>query len=155
MADRNLLQRTHCLYPTPDRVQDARFVEHQEFFDPNDSVQVKYELLRDCHVQGCDVVSASQRFGVSRTTYYNVLRAFHQGGIPGLVGHARGRPKPLKLNDYVLGYLISEKARDPNLPASKMVERLQARYDVELSTRMIQHVWQRYGVSKKTQARGG
>lgn len=155
MADRDLLQRARCLHPTPDRVQDPRFVEDRDFFDPNDSVQVKYELLRSCHVEGCDVASASARFGFSRTTFYNVYRAFLQGGIAGLLPGPSGRPRPLKLNDYVLGYLISEKAKDPRLPASQMVERLWSRYQVCLSERMIQSVWQRDRGSKKTQARGG
>ena len=50
----------------------------------------------------------------------------------------------------VLGYLIAEKAMNPKLSASKMVTDLMNRYNVQISVRMIQHVWQHYGVSKKS-----
>jgi hypothetical protein len=49
----------------------------------------------------------------------------------------------------VRGYLIAEKAKNPKLSAREMVPALQERYHVQLSERMIQYVWQRYGVVKK------
>ena len=149
MADKKFLKYVRCLHPTPELVHDERFQEEGGFFDPKDIVQVKYELLRLCHVEGNDVASACARFGFSRTTYYKVYEAFLDGGIPALMGRPKGRPKPIKLNEIVLGYLIAEKAKNPNLAALKMVSDIMNRYAVKLSERMIQHVWQHYGVSKK------
>lgn len=150
MADAGFLQRAHCIHPAPEKVHDKRFQEEGSFFDPKDIVQVKYELLRSCEVEGSDVASACMRFGFSRTTYYKVYEAFIQGGIPSLMGRPRGRPQPIKLNEIVLGYLIAEKAMNPKLSASKMVTDVMNRYNVQISVRMIQHVWQHYGVSKKS-----
>jgi len=149
MADTNFLQRARCLHLTPEKVHDERFQKEDGFFDPKDIVQVKYELLRSCVVEGGDVASTCSRFGFSRTTYYKVYEAFIHGGIPSLVGRPRGRPQPIKLNEVVLGYLIAEKARNPKLSASEMVTHVMHRYNVQISVRMIQHVWQHYGVSKK------
>lgn len=149
MADKNFLQYARCLHPAPEQVHDERFQEQGGFFDPKDIVQVKYELLRLCQVEGSDVASACGRFGFSRTTYYKVYDAFVHGGIPALMGRPKGRPKPIKLNEIVLGYLIAEKAKNPKLAASQMVAYVMNRYNVQLSERMIQHVWQHYGVSKK------
>jgi hypothetical protein len=100
-------------------------------------------------VEGSDVASTCVRFGFSRTTYYKVYEAFLQGGIPYLMGRPRGRPQPIKLSELVLGYLIAEKAKNPKLSASEMVTHVMNRYEVQISVRMIQHVWQHYGVSKK------
>ena len=50
----------------------------------------------------------------------------------------------------VLGYLIAEKAKNPKLSASEMVTQAMNRYNVQISVRMIQHVWQHHGVSKKS-----
>ena len=155
MADTNFLQQARCLHLTPEKVHDERFQEEGGFFDPKDIVQVKYELVRSCEVEGSDVASACMRFGFSRTTYYKVYEAFIQGGIPSLMGRPRGRPQPIKLNEIVLGYLIAEKAKNPKLSASEMVTNVMNRYNVQISVRMIQHVWQHYGVSKKNKCTRG
>ena len=42
---RAALRRHGCLHRHPERVRDERFINH-EFFDPEDLVQVKYEMLR-------------------------------------------------------------------------------------------------------------
>lgn len=149
MADADFLQRAHCIHPAPEKVHDKRFQEEDSFFDPKDIVQVKYELLRSCIVEASDVASTCVRFGFSRTTYYKVYEAFLHGGIPYLMGRPRGRPQPIKVNELVLGYLIAEKAMNPKLSASKMVTGVMNRYNVQISVRMIQHVWQHYGISKK------
>jgi len=154
MADPDLLQRARCLHRTPERVQDARFIQETDFFDPKDIVQVKYELLRRCEVEGHDVSSTCLDFGFSRTTYYKVQQAFLWGGLPALMGQKRGRLKPVKVTDVVRGYLIAEKAKNPKLSAREMVEALKERYHVQLTDRMIQYVWQRYGVIKKTKPNG-
>ena len=93
--------------------------------------------------------NSCMRFGFSRTTYYKVYEAFIQGGIPSLMGRPRGRPQPIKVNEIVLGYLIAEKAKNPKLSASEMVTNVMNRYNVQISVRMIQHVWKHYSVSKK------
>jgi hypothetical protein len=149
VADPELLRRTRCLHPFPERVQDQRFVEQCDFFDANDIVQVKYEMLRRCTVEGHEVASTSMDFGFSRTTYYKVQDAFLSGGLPALMGQQRGRLKPIKVTDLVRGYLIAEKAKNPKLSARQMAIDLKQRYQVELSERMIQHIWQRSAVAKK------
>ena len=152
MADPELLRRALCLYRSPENVQDEHFTQQSDFFDPKDIVQVKYELLRRCEVEGHDVASTCSKFGFSRTTYYKVQKAFLKGGLPSLMGQPRGRPGPIKVTDVVLGYTIAEKAKNPKLTAKDMVAALEARHHVRLSVRMVQYIWQRYGVLKKTQS---
>ena len=154
MADPDLLRRARCLHRTPERVQDERFRQQPDFFDPKDIVQVKYELLRRCKVEGRNVASICLDFGFSRTTYYKVQQAFLGGGLPALMGQPRGRLKPIKVTDVVRGDLIAEKAKNPKLSAREMVLALEERYHVQLSERMIQYVWQRYGMLKKTKPNG-
>jgi len=152
MADPELLQRALCLHRSPESVKDERFTQQSDFFDTRDIVQVKYELLRRCEVDGCDVASTCPDFGFSRTTYYNVQQAFLSGGMPSLMGRPRGRPNPVKVTDFVLGYTIAEKAKNPKLTAKDMAAALDARFHVHLSERMVQYIWKRYDVSKKTQS---
>ena len=44
-AKAQILQRHGCLNRNPERVLDSRFVK-EEFFDPRDLLQVKYEMVR-------------------------------------------------------------------------------------------------------------
>jgi hypothetical protein len=152
MADSELLRRALCLNRFPETVKDETFIKQSDFFDPRDIVQVKYELLRRCEVDGKDVASACIDFGFSRTTYYKVQQAFLRGGLPSLMGRPRGRPNPIKVTDVVLGFTIAEKAKNPKLTAKDMVAAIYARYHLRLSVRMVQYIWHRYNVSKKTQS---
>jgi hypothetical protein len=68
------------------------------------------------------------------------------------MGKARGRQKPTKLTEAVRGFLIAEKARNNKISAREMAKMLQQRYQVELTERMIQYVWQNYGMVKKTES---
>ncbi|MBS3779958.1 MAG: helix-turn-helix domain-containing protein [Desulfovermiculus sp.] len=149
MADPDLLKRARCLNRRSERVQDEYFTQQPEFFDPKDIVQVKYELLRRCEVEGKEVASTCQSFGFSRTSYYKVHQAFFKGGLPHLMGKPRGRPNPIKLTETVQGFLIAQKARNKDLTAREAAKMLQERYQVQLTERMIQYVWQHYGMVKK------
>jgi transposase len=149
MADPDLLKRARCLNPQPERVQDEYFTKQPEFFDPQDIVQVKYELLRRCEVEGREIASTCQDFGFSRTTYYKAQQAFYQGGLPRFMGKQRGRQNPIKVNETVRGFLIAEKAKNNRLSAREMVQMLKQRHNVQLTERMIQYVWQHYGMVKK------
>jgi hypothetical protein len=52
-------------YPRPDAVSDTLFKENP-FFDPNDLLQVRYEMLRRHSVEGASIVDVASRFGISR-----------------------------------------------------------------------------------------
>src|ERR1700691_286867 len=56
------------LNPSPGKVRDPKFQEN-EFFDPRDLVQVKYEMLRRVSVENSSVTEATEEYGVSRPTY--------------------------------------------------------------------------------------
>ena len=72
------------LNPTPEKVSDPKFREN-EFFDPRDLVQVKYELLRRVSVDNTSVTDATKEYGISRPTYYQTKAHFNQAGLAGLV----------------------------------------------------------------------
>lgn len=69
------------LNSAPEKVLDAKFHD-SEFFDPHDTVQVKYEMLRRVSVEKASVVSATEEYGVSRPTYYQTKAGFEEAGSP-------------------------------------------------------------------------
>ena len=66
---RQILRQTGTLNPRADRVTDELF-SGSDFFDPNDLLQVKYEMLRRVHSDGFTVRRAAQLFGFSRPSFY-------------------------------------------------------------------------------------
>ena len=57
------------LNPNPEKVRDRNF-QQNEFFDPRDLVQVRYEMLRRVSIENRSVTDATEEYGVSRPTYY-------------------------------------------------------------------------------------
>jgi hypothetical protein len=116
---RRFLEEAGALHRHPDRVRAEPFRRHR-FFDPLDKVQVKYEMLRACAVDGRSVVAVAHEFGFSRETYYTMLAAFEDFGVVGLADGKRGRPGPLKLTDEAVRWALelpvpaSAAARLPN-----------------------------------------
>jgi hypothetical protein len=77
---REMLRRTGALNPRPDRVTDEGFA-HSDFFDPDDLLQVKYEMLRRVRCDDFTVKQAAQRFGFSRPSFYQAQETFTRGGL--------------------------------------------------------------------------
>src|SRR5215813_11589861 len=93
MADRDpklrTLQQHGTVNPRPKAVRDELFLQ-DEFFDPRDLVQVKYEMLRRVRTDGKSVTDAATNFGFSRPSFYQAQSAFEQDGLAGLVPRKRG-----------------------------------------------------------------
>lgn len=91
-------------HPHPQAVSDPLFRD-SAFFDPNDLVQVKYEMLRSVQVGTHRVVQAAAAFGFSRPVFYVTRDLFNREGLPGLLPRKRGPKQPHKLNDEALAVL--------------------------------------------------
>ena len=70
---RRALKAQGALNPTPETVTAAPFADHPQFFDADDRLQVRYEMLRAPAQGEMTVADACRAFGVSRQTFY-VLR---------------------------------------------------------------------------------
>lgn len=91
-------------HPHPEAVSDSLFRD-SAFFDPNDLVQVKYEMLRSVQKEGRAVVEAAKAFGLSRPVFYVTQKLFNREGLPGLLPRKRGPRRPHKLNNETLAVL--------------------------------------------------
>lgn len=134
-AKRARLRDSGTLNPHPERVTDPLFVD-TEFFDPDDVVQVKYEMLRRVEVDRSTVRQAAEAFGFSRPVYYQARDAFTEEGLAGLVPAKRGPKGGHKLTPEVLDYIDELTAKEP-LPRAEVARRVAQRFDIQVHPRSI------------------
>jgi len=121
------LQAEGAAHPRPQTVTDPLFRD-SAFFDPNDLVQVKYEMLRSVEKDGRAVVEAAEAFGLSRPVYYVTRELFNREGLPGLLPHKRGPKGAHKLTEEALAILAQVVRESEQMPngerlAALLVER--------------------------------
>lgn len=131
------LDEEGTLNPCPEKVGDPRF-QGNEFFDPHDAVQVKYEMLRRVVVENVPVTTVAEQYGVSRPTFYQAKASFDEAGIGGLLPKKRGPRGPHKLQGEVLALL--EKHVQPGQPirARELSRLVRQELGVELHARTIE-----------------
>src|SRR4051794_39195939 len=98
------LRQQGSLHPNPEHVHDEAF-RRDEFFDPRDLVQVRYEMLRRHQIDGDAVTEVASVFGVSRQAYYMTEAAFEARGIAGLMPRRRGPQRAHKCTDEILDFV--------------------------------------------------
>ena len=123
------LRRQGTLNLYPERVTDPLFQEH-DFFDPNDLVQIKYEMLRRVEVDKLTVSQAAAAFGFSRPTFYQTRFEFEQGGLPGLVSKKPGPRSPHKFTPEIVDFMRGEQQANASLRAADLASLVRERFDV-------------------------
>lgn len=126
------------LNPRPEQVHDPLFLQSGDFFDPEDLVLVKYEMLRRVRVEGLPVARAAEIFGFSRVTFYQAQAAFERQGLSGLLPRRRGPKQAHKLNDAVMRFVDQQRAGDAGLRASDLAARVQRRLGLSVHPRSIE-----------------
>ena len=139
MADKDAklgtLQQQGTLNPRPKLVRDELFLQ-DDFFDPRDLIQVKYEMLRRCRPARCRRASAN--FGFSRPSFYQALSAFEQDGLAGLVPHKRGPKQAHKLTEEVLTFIGEMRQKEPSVRLPDLVKLIQDRFGIRVHPRSIE-----------------
>lgn len=148
---RAALRRRGCLHHHPEQVRDELFTSH-EFFDPEDLVQVKYEMLRRVRMEGATVRRAAASFGLSRPSFYAAQERFDEEGLVGLVPEKPGPKEGHKLTEEVVDFLERLADEEPALRAQDLAERLRERFAVEVHSRSIERALERR--RKKNSGRG-
>ena len=116
-------------------VQDPLFAEN-EFFDPQDLLQVKYEMLRRADTDGLSITEVCSRFGFSRLSFYRLQAAFRQSGIAGLLSRKRGPRQANKLSDEVMDFV--ERAKDKGVGTEAVKKLIEDRFGVRVHRRSIE-----------------
>ena len=139
---RQALSAQGAIHPHPETVTDPLF-RHSAFFDPNDLVQIKYEMLRSAQVEGLAIAQAAERFGFSRPAYYHALEAFQAQGLPGLIRKRPGPKGAHKLSEEIVDHLEQLRAEHAELSVSMLVEKVRQKFRVVVHPRSIERALHR------------
>jgi hypothetical protein len=134
-------------------VRDPQFRENS-FYDPNDLVQVKYEMLRRVQVDKRPVTQTCDAFGLSRPAFYKSQQALDLEGLPGLVPKKRGPRGAHKLTQEVMDLVKEALVADPSLRAEALARLVRKRLKVTVHPRSIQRALARRPKERPARARG-
>jgi transposase len=137
---RRALKDQGALNPRPEAVTAGVFRDHPEFFDAEDRLQVRYEMLRAPAQGELTVSEACRVFGVSRQTFYTLRRAFEAGGIAGLAEQKRGRKGPLKASVEVVEFVRRSRAEDPSVSGAALARQIEANFGISLHRRTVERL---------------
>jgi transposase len=121
----------------PERVRDPVFAA-QEFFDPRDRVQVKYEMLRRHRVEGQPVAEIARTFQISRQAFYAAQDAFTTHGLPGLLPQRPGPKGAHKCTEEILDFAEQWPVRDAQSPSPPLADAVRQRFGVTIHPRSLQ-----------------
>jgi transposase len=131
------LREEGTLNPTPEQVRDPKFQDN-EFFDPHDIVQVKYEMLRRVSVENGSVSAATEDYGVSRPTYYQTKASFDRAGIAGLAPHKRGPRGPHKFRGEALAFVQQQLVAGEPVRARELAKLVRQKFNLNIHPRTIE-----------------
>ena len=130
------LKKFGCINPSPEKVKDICF-NSNSFFDPEDLMQVKYEMIRKVKTNESNVTQACRDFGFSRVSFYKILKIFDEFGISGFIPKTTGPTKGHKLTPEIHDYIKDIISKPMKISAKEISRIIKDVYSVELSIRTI------------------
>jgi len=147
-AKTKFLRNEGLVNPKPERVTHSLF-QTNEFFDPLDLPQLRYEMLRIARVEQAPVTEACRLFGFSREYFYRLEREFMSRGYAGLLGSFRGRRPLIALNQELVNFIIHRKMTEPCLTGEDLRKELKRTYQVECSRRTVERIIEKLELGKR------
>ena len=131
------LAKAGMLHPHAGRVV-SELVSRSPFFDPEDVVQMKYEMLRCAEVEDCSVAEAARRFGLSRVSFYEARERYEADGLIGLLPQKRGPKQGHKLSDEVVVFVRELLGTGPPAPTwDELSRRIEEAFGRKIHPRSI------------------
>jgi transposase len=131
------LRRQGLLHPTPQRIR-APWFHMGDFFDANDLLQAKYEMLRHVRIDGASKSQAAVLFGMSRPAFYQTEAAFAREGLAGLLPKQRGPKGAHKLTAAVMTFIDGHLRGDGSIHARALAQEIQSALGISIHPRSIE-----------------
>lgn len=143
------LKREGTLHPNPEKVQ-TELVAQSLFFNANDLMQMKYEMLRSVSVEQQSAAEAARAFGLSRVAYYRARSQYDNHGLAGLLPRRRGPKQPHKFNPKVMAFVDEQLAATSDPPDWEFLSKqIESRFGTKVHPRSVERAVKRKKNSKQ------
>jgi hypothetical protein len=130
------LKEFRALNPRSEAVSDEDFAACA-FLEPDDVVQVKYELVRRVRVDKIPVAQAAAAFGFCRQTFYAIAAALDAGGPAALVSSSPAR-RTAQAHRGGHGLRRTTRAGDASLRSAQLAEAVLERFGIAVHPRSVE-----------------
>lgn len=136
------LTESGTLNPNADKITDPLF-NNNDFFDADDLLQVKYEMLRRVEKEEGSVTDVAKSFGFSRRHVYVLQKQFANEGLSGLLSEKRGPKSAHKLSEEVMDFINAQIEENPSLKAPGIGLILEKQFGIKTHRRSIERALER------------
>ncbi len=112
-----------------------------------DEAAVDLAMLIEGETSGRSLEEVLERYGRSRSTYYEKLRRFREQGIEGLMARPSGPRSPWRRPVEVLRYIVTTRLRHPERGAPAIADDL-ARLGHRVSVRSVERTLTQFGLTR-------
>lgn len=142
------LEKEGLLNKQPKRISPLMFTDN-DFFDPFDLPQVRYEMLRSSRIEKKTVAQACKIFGFSREYFYKLERNFMARGLVALLGSPKGRRPLIAINQEIVNFIVHRRIDDSKLSGDDLRKEILKLYKIDCSRRTVERVIEKAGLGKK------
>ena len=117
---------------------------------PNDDeVCRRLAMLIEGECEGLGPGKAAQKYDFTRQRYYQILAAFYEQGVEGLLLHSPGPKTDYRRTDQVVRLVIRCRFLDPEASPAVIAQKIHQQ-KLAISLRSIERIIADYGLQKKT-----
>jgi transposase len=113
----------------------------------DDEAALDLAMLIEGETSGAPLDAVLERFGRSRSTYYEKLRRFREGGLEGLRAHPPGPRTAWRRPLEVVRFIVTSRLRDPDRPAAAIADEL-SRNGHPVSVRSVERTLSQFGLTR-------
>jgi len=119
------------------KVLEQRFVD-DDFYDPYDLAQVKYEMLRSARETNRNIKEIAGKFGFSRAGFYKIKYSFEKSGVSSFVLNKTGPRKARKLTPKHQEFIDDYLTENPTASSENIAEALKKGNGLEITKRTVE-----------------
>jgi transposase len=113
-----------------------------------DEAAVDLAMLIEGETSGQDLEAILERYGRSRSTYYEKLRRFRENGVEGLLARPSGPRGPWRRPLEVVRFIVTSRLRHPERRAVDIAQELALRGH-SVSVRSVERTLTQFGLTRQ------
>jgi transposase len=137
LSKQDVLMKNGTFNKNHNRVTEPRFI-NDDFYDPQDLAQVKYEMLRTARESERSVEEITDSFGFSRAGFYKIKKSFEEEGASAFASNKTGPRGAWKLTEEIRLFIDSYLLEHPDVGSEDIADLLEAERGLEISKRTIE-----------------